>query len=303
MSDHINQQQNEASKHSAAIIEQFGDGMPYERVRVVDEAKFFLAQSAEAMLEAGKRLLLIKEHEPHGEFIDIVENRLGIHSRAAQRMMSASLKYLSPKLQTKAITLSHLGKSKLFELMAEDDDDLAALDEGGTVAGLTLDEIDRLSTRELRKALREAKEQEKAKDQVLADKNQRIDQLSTDLERSQNRYQLNPPPPEEESEEIRKQAAKLGFEAEHHLRVTLREALRAVLDHGEEHGLDTGIWVRGQLDQIADSFNYLCEQLGIVSWLEEHPPYLPTADAEADTEEDEIPLWNGETATDMEAES
>lgn len=301
MSDHITKQQNEAAKHSAAIIEQFGEGMPYDRVRVVDEAKFYLAQSAEAMLEAGKRLLLIKEHEPHGDFIDIVENRLGINARAAQRMMSASIKYLSPTLKSKAITLSHLGKSKLFELLAEDDEELAALSEGGTVAGLTLDEVDTMSVRDLRKSLREAREQEKAKDQVLADKNQRIDELSTNLEKTQNRLQLTPTPPEEEAQEIRKQAAELGFVAEHHLRVNLREALQAVLDHGEEHGLDTGLWIKGQLDQIADSFNYLCEQLGAVSWLDQNPPYLNSDDSSA--EEDEIPIWTGQTVTDMEAES
>ncbi|AFJ01985.1 Phage protein [Methylophaga frappieri] len=301
MTVNLTKQHKDSAIHSDAVIEQFGDGIPYDRVRVIDEARFYLAQSAEAMLEAGKRLVLIKEHEAHGDFQRIVQDQLGMPNATARRLMQAAMKYLSPQLQSKRSALSVLGKTKLFELLAEDDEQLASLDEGGTVAGLTLDDIDRMTSRELRAALREAKEQEQAKDQVLADKNQRIDQLSTDLERSQNRYQLSPPPPEEESEEIRKQAAKLGFEAEHHLRVTLREALQAVLDHGQEHGIDAGLWVRGQLDQIADSFNYLCEQLGTVSWLEEHPPYLPTAGAE--TEEDEIPLWNGEAATDMETES
>ncbi len=32
----------------------FGDGLPYERERIVHEARFYMAQSAEAMLEAGR---------------------------------------------------------------------------------------------------------------------------------------------------------------------------------------------------------------------------------------------------------
>lgn len=93
--------------------------------------------------------------------------------------MKASVKYLSPALASKSTTLSTLGKSKLFELMAQDDEDLAALTDGGTVAGLTLDDIDVMSVRELRKALREANEEASAKDRLLADKNQKLDELQS----------------------------------------------------------------------------------------------------------------------------
>ncbi|MGS6467040.1 DUF3102 domain-containing protein [Enterobacter intestinihominis] len=54
------------------------------------------------MVEAGKRLVIVKENEPHGEFIEIVECQLSLPKRTAQVMMQASLKYLSPKLESKA---------------------------------------------------------------------------------------------------------------------------------------------------------------------------------------------------------
>ncbi len=126
-------EQNDAAEHNALIVAQFGDGVPYERVRVVTEAKFFMAQSAEAMLEAGKRLILIKEHEPHGEFVEIVENQLGIAARTARLMMQSAIKYLSPKLESKRQALAVLGKTKLFELITEDDDDIAELADGGAI--------------------------------------------------------------------------------------------------------------------------------------------------------------------------
>lgn len=157
----------------------FGDGTAYDRLRVVQETRFFMAQSAEAMLEAGKRLILLKEHEPHGEFVEIAENQLNLELRSAERMMKAALKYMSPKLASKSTALSTLGKTKLFELMSQDDEALAALTEGGTVAGLSLDAIDRMTTRELRAALRAANEEKEAKDRLLAEKNTRLDELQS----------------------------------------------------------------------------------------------------------------------------
>ncbi|MGL9774165.1 MAG: DUF3102 domain-containing protein [Sodalis sp. (in: enterobacteria)] len=111
----------------------FEGGLPYERERIVHEARF-MAQSAEAMLEVGKRLIILKENEPHGDFMKIVEGNLGLSYRTAARIMQISIKYLSATLQSKLPVLATLSKTKLFELMTEDNEDLAALAEGGTIA-------------------------------------------------------------------------------------------------------------------------------------------------------------------------
>lgn len=175
--DNLSVELNEISQHRVAIMEQFGEGLPYERTRIIHEARFYMAQSTEAMLEVGKRLTILKECEPHGEFENIVRNSLGIPERTAQRIMQAAIKFLSPTLEAKAPTLALLNKSKLFELVTEDDEDLVELAEGGTVAGLTLDDIDRMSVRELRKALRESKEDLAASRQLNAEKSQEINEL------------------------------------------------------------------------------------------------------------------------------
>lgn len=175
--DNLNVELNEITQHRMAIMEQFGEGLPYERTRIIHEAKFYMAQSAEAMLEAGKRLVILKENEPHGDFIEIVESQLSLPKRTAQIMMQASLKYLSPKLESKAQALALLGKTKLFELMTESDEELADLADGGTIADMTLDDIDRMTTRELRKALRESKEDLAASRKLNAEKSQEINEL------------------------------------------------------------------------------------------------------------------------------
>ncbi|ECA5248066.1 DUF3102 domain-containing protein [Salmonella enterica subsp. enterica serovar Lomalinda] len=168
---------NAITQHRMEIMEQFGEGLPYDRNRIVHEARFYMAQSAEAMLEAGKRLVILKENEPYGEFQSIAKNELGLDDRIARKMAQAAIKFLSPQLEEKRKTFSDLGRSKLYELMLEDDEELAELAEGGTVAGLTLDDIDRMSVRELRKALRESKEDLAASRKLNAEKSQEINEL------------------------------------------------------------------------------------------------------------------------------
>lgn len=168
---------------SAEVAEQYDEGMPYDRARLVSQARFFMGQSADAMLEAGKRLVVLKENEPHGEFQRIVTEQLGLEVRHAQIMMQAAVKFLSPALQANAKAISHLGRTKLLALALEPDDDLKALAEGGTVAGLDLDDMQAMSCRELRKALLEARKDAAAKDAVLEKKNKKIDALAEQLER------------------------------------------------------------------------------------------------------------------------
>ncbi|EEI4449563.1 DUF3102 domain-containing protein [Salmonella enterica] len=175
--DNLSVELNEISQHRVTIMEQFGEGLPYDRERIVHETKFYMAQSAEAMLEVGKRLVILKESEGHGNFTSIVTEQLGLAERTARLIMQAALRYTSPALESKRQTFAVLDKSKLFELMTEDDESLVELAEGGTVAGLTLDDIDRMSVRELRKALRESKEDLAASRKLNAEKSQEINEL------------------------------------------------------------------------------------------------------------------------------
>lgn len=183
VADGINPQALAAANHALAVhteqasevVGMYGDGSPYERTRVVAEARFYKSQASEAMLELGKRLVLIKEHEAHGDFTDIVEGQLGISARTARRFMAAAVKYLA---NPKTATLAVLGKSKLFELMDETGDDLEDLADGGTIAGKTLDEIQVMTTSELRNALLEERRKTAAKDRVIANKDAKLNKLA-----------------------------------------------------------------------------------------------------------------------------
>lgn len=168
---------------ATAVANVYGDGLLYDRARIVHEARFYMGQSAEAMLEAGKRLIQIKENEPHGEFVEIVTEQLGLEPRTAQMMMKAAVKYLSPALAANTKTFSYLGKAKLLDLMSESDEDLVELAEGGTVAGLKLDEIRAMSCRELRAALIESGKDKEAKNKVIKKQYETIGQMQEAEER------------------------------------------------------------------------------------------------------------------------
>ena len=236
LTDGLSVSLNAMSEHRLEIMKQFGDGLPYERDRIVHETRFYMAQSAEAMLEAGKRLVILKENEPHGDFIYIVESQLSLSKRTAQVMMQASLKYLSPKLEPKAQALALLGKTKLFELMTEDDEDLVELADGGTIAGMSLDDIDRMTSRELKAALREARETNAAQQRVLADKNEKIDSLSTKLEK---KSRIQPPKPDEEVKKLRAEVTTLAVEAESAITVRLGSAFETLSAYCAENMIDT----------------------------------------------------------------
>ncbi|HCO6615864.1 TPA: DUF3102 domain-containing protein [Escherichia coli] len=281
LSDDLNVSLNAMTQHRMEIMQQFGDGLPYERDRIVHEARFYMAQSAESMLEAGKRLIILKENEPHGDFVGIVEEQLGLHVRAAQRMMKASLKYLSPKLEPKATTLSLLGKAKLFELVAEDDEDLAELADGGTVAGLTLDDVDRMSVRELRQALREARETNAAQQQVLAGKDEKINELATKLEK---KSRIQPPEPDEEVKKLRGEVTALAVEAESAIAVRLSGAFETLCEYCSKNMIDTPRdFMAGLVCQIERSVHALRETFDLdaapsgndaPAWLTEPEPEI-----------------------------
>lgn len=183
----VAQAQTALSVRTQQINELYGDGLPYDRDIVIAEVRMHLDHSAKAMLEAGKCLILIKENESSAEYHACLE-RIGIAHKTAQKFMQVAVKYTQRLPEAKAEKLVALGRTKLLELMVIDDGELEALADGGTVAGLVLDDVERMSTSELREALRAEKQARKddaeIKDRMLSDRNAKIDQLASELARA-----------------------------------------------------------------------------------------------------------------------
>ncbi|EBQ6502202.1 DUF3102 domain-containing protein [Salmonella enterica] len=287
LSDGLNVNLNAMTEHRLEIMQQFGDGLPYERDRIVHETRFYMAQSAEAMLEAGKRLVILKENEPYGDFTNILENDLGLAPQVARRMMQASVKFLgNGDDQPKRSALSVLGKTKLYELMVLDDEELDALADGGTVAGATLDDIDRMTSRELKAALREARETNAAQQRVLADKNEKIDTLSTKLEK---KSRIQPPKPDEEVKKLRAEVTALAVEAESAIAVRLSSAFETLCAYCAENMIDTPRdFMAGLVCQLESTARSLRSTFDL--------PDEPTGNAAPSWLTDPMPQINGQEA-------
>ncbi|EOF4695065.1 hypothetical protein ACKWWQ_006788, partial [Pseudomonas aeruginosa] len=140
-----------------------------------------MRRSVEACLEVGRGLQVLKSACIHGSFIERL-NALGLERTVAFRFMDAATKFSalgSNATLTKAID----SQSKLFEMLVLEDEEIQELELTGQTGELSIDDVATMSVKELRKALREAREDKKALAQVNADKNTKIDELAAQLAR------------------------------------------------------------------------------------------------------------------------
>lgn len=205
-----------------------------------DEIRFYQQRSVEAVMELGKRLLILKEMTPHGEFTKRIE-MLGISKRTAQRFMSVVLKFSKT---TPMSLLEKAGNStKLLELMVLDDDDIEIIDAGGSIGDVDLDSIETMSVRELKKALREAKKSNASKDQdieaisqVVQKKDQKINELDTKLTKLESPAEVAKRAETEEQQLEKAAMETLSTESHMLLNAVMRfnNAINGVLDVANE---------------------------------------------------------------------
>lgn len=129
-------------------------GETYNLHVCLEKARMYQDQMASGMLGLGAQLLLIKENEQHGNFMAAVEE-LGLSHSAANYAMAAARKF-----GANSPTVGNLGNSKIRALTVLEDDDIRKLKDGDEVDGIgTLDDIAKMSIRELRAALRKEKQE------------------------------------------------------------------------------------------------------------------------------------------------
>ncbi|HIE4485195.1 TPA: hypothetical protein ACXM52_000318 [Stenotrophomonas maltophilia] len=207
-------------------------------------------RSVEDILEMGRGLLLIKEQTPHGEFEGQVQLR-GIHPRAARRLMGVALKFT--KTDTMSVLKAAGTQAKVLELAVLDDDDLEALESGDSVAGITLDDVERMSASQLRQALRETRADADAKDQ-------RITKLSDDLNKAEEKTakaqrKWKKATPDEQSQELLTQLEQAAAQVRIAIASGSEEAgfggaVIALLRHAEQHDLNVEEQVAGLIASL-----------------------------------------------------
>lgn len=160
--------EEQQAQSAVRLAAQLGYEGPISAGALEDGIRFYQRRTVEALLECGKRLLLMREVTPHGEFKQRVE-MLGFSYRTAARFMQAAEKIT--KSATVALLATQVKNQKAFlELVTHDDDaDIERVAE--------LDDIDRMSASELRAALRKEKQGHQRTQQVADELNSEVVQL------------------------------------------------------------------------------------------------------------------------------
>lgn len=210
-----------------------------------------MRRSVEACLEVGRGLVVLKAACEHGQFVARLDV-MGIEARVAQRFMATARKF-SNAASTPLLAAAG-NQTKLFELLVLDDDQVEELELTGQTGELSLDDIATMSVKELRAALREARADGQAKDELLADKNRLLD---TERAKSKRIATL---PPDDVLADLHKEATSITNDARGAVIGQLRQAVAATQSHHELNGGDSRVFLGGLVGQLmADLANLRAE--------------------------------------------
>ncbi|MGL4985978.1 MAG: hypothetical protein ACRC5H_02425 [Treponemataceae bacterium] len=189
VADKMKEQELTKQELAKAFLE---EGEVYNLHIAISRAKTAQEQMAGGMIELGKQLCLIKVFEGHGNFMASCE-KLDITKSSACYAMAAAKKFANFQ------TFGNLTSSKIQVLTVLDDNNIKKLEDGGEIAGIgTLDDVEKMTVRELKEAIRAERqrvkdEQEARKkdrenqEKAIAQKEVKLNQLETQL-----RYQEPP---------------------------------------------------------------------------------------------------------------
>ena len=200
------------------------------------------------IFELGGYLLLLKEGCEHGEFTPVLK-RLDLAPRAAQMYMALAKRFANASTSAH---LEKLGFSKMAELLPLDDDQVDDLVEEGQTGELALDDVGRMSVKELRAAVRRERA-EAAKQKGIADR-----QASINAELHEEARLIKSSPPADQIKRLLSEAATVQAQTLGQVRGQFRNAISQLNGCGEDQRLLIGGMV-GQLiaDLVAlrDEFN------------------------------------------------
>ena len=221
------------------------NGQEYDEIQLVDETVSLLQLARKSVVEAGKRLILLKAHGGHGSFGFICQ-KVGIEQKTAERYM----KYA--RIYAEFDKLSNLPMSKMAALDFFSAEQLDAINNGDGVSGITLEGVEAMSAKELRtevervraelaKANEEHAKQIEAVENVVRKKESKISELEMEVAGKQ------PPTKEELAEQSLKEIRKQMIIRFSSMNAELDELNRLLARAQETEGVTVD-----QLDSLSD---------------------------------------------------
>jgi hypothetical protein len=271
----------ESSERARAVALQVGYQLPGDCIDpdlIQRDIAANMRRSVEACLEVGRGLATLKAACGHGNFTARLDV-LGMDVYVASRFIQSAKKFSNLR-STANLTQAIGNQTKLFEMLVLDDEQIAELEQDGQTGALTIDDVATMSVKELRAALREAKAEKQASDQLLEKKNQQIDKL----EREKQRIALLKP--DEVLAEIKTEATRIAADALGAIRGGVRQALLKLQEVPE--GSAQTAFAAGLIGELQAEINALREEF-----------YLPDVSNASERElAAEVAQWaNADTAS------
>lgn len=248
----------EQNARVAALAHNIGYTGSLHREALVDGARNSRERLGQAIFSYGAYLLLLRAGSEHGSFIATLAE-LGIEAREAQKYMQIT------RRMGNASTSAHfekLGYSKITELLPLDDEQIDELVDSGTTGELALDDVARMSVKELRAAVRKER-QESTKQKSRAER-----QEAVNAELHEEVRLIKHLPPDEELVRVQKEAVEIQAELQGMLQGRLRQALIALNNSDPDQSLFMGGMVgqlMSDLTMLRDEFS-LAEVGGEPEW-------------------------------------
>ena len=183
---------SEGGKALERELKALNEGLPYDRDRIIERTQGAFKRGALAFYDVGRGLILLHDNEGH-PFIHILEQYFpGISMSAAKNYMRfARQAAVLPNFKAFCESGGNWSKG-LTMLQACSGEELAEFEETGSLRRYKPDEIERMSVRQLQRALRRALEEkgkavdratEKLKEQNLL-LNEQVEGLEAELQRA-----------------------------------------------------------------------------------------------------------------------
>lgn len=236
----------EANAQAMAVAQQVGYSGAVTVGALEDEIRFYQRRTVEAIVETGKRLLILRELSQIGTEFDKRVELLGFARSTAYRFMQAASK-TAKSANLAALSTQVKSASAFLELVTHDDDVLENLAE--------MDDIDRLSASELRKRLRDVEADREADKKLLENRNKQIEKLEREQER------IAKMAPDEALADLQAAATRIAADALGAIQGGVRQALNKL--HELPEGVLQPAFSAGLVGQLQAELNRLRSDFGL----------------------------------------
>lgn len=138
-------------------------------------------QTAQNIIEIGKRLIKVKENLEHGQFLNWLENKVEFSRYTANRFMKIATEF------SNVSAVQHLGSKKLFLLAGLDEEDREEIMKENNVEDMTSRELEQVvkEKKEIKKQLEAEQEYSNELQDAIKEKEKQIKTLQNEIENIQ----------------------------------------------------------------------------------------------------------------------